>query len=129
MLLFKGIVFTIYYIFWLTNVVMKGYNCIVNIIKDNQVETIRLWGELMNKILVIVLVPLLESEYEVYIPINKKICTIKELIIKAIVELSDNELTDTWNLKLYDNDTGDILPNDIYVKNSNLVNGTKLVLI
>ena len=83
----------------------------------------------MNKILIIVIVPIIEIEYEIYVPINKKIGTIKELIIKAITELSDNELNDTFNLKLYDNDTGNILFNDVYVKDSNLVNGTKLVLI
>ena len=83
----------------------------------------------MNKILIIVNIPIIEMEYEIYVPINKKIGTIKELIIKAITELSDNELNDTFNLKLYDNDTGNILFNDVYVKDSNLVNGTKLVLI
>lgn len=83
----------------------------------------------MNKILIIVIVPMIEMEYEIYIPINKKIGTIKELIIKAITELSDNEINATFNLTLYDNDTGNILLNDFYVKDSNLVNGTKLVLI
>lgn len=83
----------------------------------------------MNKILVIVYVPLIELKYEVYIPINKKIGTVKDLIVKSINEMSDNSLNTNRALKLYNNDTGDVLPNNIYVKDSNMVNGTTLVLI
>ena len=81
----------------------------------------------MNKILVIVFVPTLEMQYEVYIPINKKIGTIKNIINQSINELSDGQLNDQ-NLELFDNDTGDVLPNNIYVKESRIRNGTKLVL-
>ncbi len=83
----------------------------------------------MNKILVIVYVPLIELKYEIYIPINKKIGTVKDLIVKSINEMSDNSLNTNRALKLYNNDTGDVLPNNIYVKDSNMVNGTTLVLI
>ena len=81
----------------------------------------------MNKILIIIFVPSIEMEYEVYIPINKKIGTIKNIIYKSINELSEGQLIDQ-NLELFDNDTGDVLPNNIYVKESRLKNGTKLVL-
>lgn len=83
----------------------------------------------MNKILIIVYVPLLETEYEIYIPVNKKIGTIKKLVIQSINELSNQNLNSCESLKLYENDTGDLLPNDVYVKNSHLSNGTRLVLI
>lgn len=83
----------------------------------------------MNKILVVVYVPKIEMEYEVFIPINRKIGTIKKLIVQAIDELSNQNLNSYESLKLYENDTGNLLPNNIYVKNSNLSNGTKLVLI
>jgi hypothetical protein len=83
----------------------------------------------MNKILIIVYVPLIELKYEIYIPINKKIGTVKDLIVKSINEMSDNSLNTNRALKLYNNDTGDVLPNNIYVKDSNMVNGTTLVLI
>ena len=83
----------------------------------------------MNKILITVYVPLIEAKYELYIPINKKIGTIKSLIIKSINEMSDNALNENQVLKLYNNDTGDVLPNNIYVRDSKMVNGTTLVLI
>lgn len=83
----------------------------------------------MNKILITVYVPLIEAKYEMFIPINKKIGTVKELIIKSINEMSDNALNENQVLKLYNNDTGDVLPNNVYVRDSKMVNGTTLVLI
>ena len=83
----------------------------------------------MDKVLIVVYVPFIEEKYELYIPINKKIGTIKNLIIKSINEMSDNILTNNQVLRLYSNDTGDVLPNNIFVKDCNIVNGTTLVLI
>lgn len=73
-----------------------------------------------NKILIIVYVPLIEEKYELYIPINKKIGTVKKLIIDSINEMTDDALNTGLDLKLYDNDTGDVLPNDVYVKERKL---------
>lgn len=83
----------------------------------------------MNRLLVIVSVPVLEQEYELYIPLNKKLGTVKKYIIKTIDELNDGALENLWNLTLCESDTGSVLANDIYVKDSKLLNGTRLVLI
>ena len=37
-----------------------------------------------NKILIIVYVPMIEEEYDIYIPVVKKVGTVKNLIIKII---------------------------------------------
>jgi len=83
----------------------------------------------MNKILIIVYIPLIEQEYDIYIPINKKIGTIKNTIIKSIVELSDGNIKNTSNLKLYDKETTNIYDNNIMVKDSGIKNGSKLILM
>ena len=83
----------------------------------------------MNKLLVIIYVPIIEGEYEVYIPLNKKVGLVRKLIINAISELSEQKINNIWDLKLYDNDTGSVLVDERYVKDSNLITGTKLVLI
>lgn len=82
----------------------------------------------MNKILVLVYVPLLEQEYDLLIPINKKIGTVKQVIINAISELSDGNLNVNQKLALYDKETGKKYDSDLYVKNSGIVNGTKMIL-
>ena len=42
-----------------------------------------------NKILIEVEIPLIEKKYDVFIPINKKVGTIKLLLEQALVELTD----------------------------------------
>ena len=82
-----------------------------------------------DKILVRVYLPLIEEEYDIYIPINKKIGTVKQLIISTIIEMSDADLSKINNLTLYDKETGGSFDNNIYVKNSTIRNGTKLLLL
>ncbi len=62
----------------------------------------------MNKFLVLVYVPLLEEEYNIYIPINKKIGTVKKIIINSIAELSEIPENKIINLKLYDKESSKI---------------------
>ena len=81
-----------------------------------------------NKILVIVYVPMLEKSFDIYIPIVKKVGTIKNLIIKIIEESSEGIFINDNCKYLYDKNTGEIIDDDQYVKNSGLQNGTKLIL-
>lgn len=81
-----------------------------------------------NKILVIVKVPFIEMEFEMYIPINKKIGYVKQMIISSIKERADGNLDDV-SLKLFDKETCSVFNNNIYVKESSIRNGTVLFLI
>jgi len=81
-----------------------------------------------NKILVMVYVPMIEREFDIYIPIVKKIGTIKKLIIKIIAEKSDGIFNDDNTKNLYDKITGDIIDDNLFVKESNLENGSKIIL-
>lgn len=83
----------------------------------------------MNKVLVIVYVPLLDKEYDIFIPVNKKIGTIKEKIIEGINEFSDDSLINVSGLRLYNKEKSREYNNNIYVKDSNIINGTKLILL
>ena len=83
----------------------------------------------MNKILVLVYFPLLEQEYDIYIPINKKIGTIKKTIIKSIYELNEGNIKNPEKLKLCDKETTNTYDNNVIVKNSGIKNGSKLILM
>ncbi len=83
----------------------------------------------MNKLLVLVYVPRLEQEYDILIPINKKVGTIKQIIINSIYELSDGSLEQKGSFQLFDKETGRKYENDVYVKDSGILNGTKLILL
>ena len=83
----------------------------------------------MNKLLVIVYVPLLDEHYDVFIPINKKIGTIKKIIIDSINEMSDNAIINPDKMRLFNKDDCRLYDNNIYVKNSSIKNGTILMLV
>lgn len=81
-----------------------------------------------NKILIMVYVPLIEKEFNIYIPIAKKIGTIKNLIIKVVEESSGGTFVNDGCKNLYDKLTGEKIDDNMFVKNSDIKNGTKLVL-
>lgn len=84
----------------------------------------------MNKYLITVIVPIIEFEYDIYIPNNKKIGTIKTLILESLGELSNNSFNKKINeVRMIDRDTGNEFENNMYVKDSGIKNGSKIIII
>ena len=81
-----------------------------------------------NKVMVIVYIPMLEKEYDMYIPTVKKVGTVKGLIIKIIEELSNGTFQGNNTMYLYDKTSGEKIKDDIFIKDSIIVNGSKLIL-
>ena len=82
----------------------------------------------MNKLLISVEVPSIEQSFDLFIPINKKMGTIKQYIIKSIHELSGGILNDK-NYLFFDIDTGTKYGNNVYVKDSGIKNGARIIMI
>lgn len=82
-----------------------------------------------NKILIRLYVPLIEKSYDLYIPINKKLGTIKRLIENGLVELTDNNYTISKETNFFSKDTGKIYNVNETVRDTDLVNGSKIILI
>ena len=59
-----------------------------------------------NKILIELEIPLTEKKYDIFIPINKKIGTIKSLIEQALVELTDKAYEIREDTNLYSKENG-----------------------
>ena len=64
-----------------------------------------------NKILIELEIPLIEVKYDMFIPINKKIGTIKSLIERSLIELTDMAYIPRSDTNLYSKETGDIYDN------------------
>lgn len=81
-----------------------------------------------NKILITVKVPLLEKEYDIYIPVSKYIKNTTELLINTIHELSEGHFPkkETVTLMLAD---GSILRDSYTIKNCGLKNGDTIILV
>ena len=83
-----------------------------------------------NKFLITIIVPTVEMEFNVYIPNNKKIGTIKKYIFDSIVELSNNAFhNELTNTRFINRETGQNLQNDMYVKDSGIKNGARVIVM
>ena len=82
-----------------------------------------------NKVLVKVYVPSIDEEYEIYIPTNETIKKVLELLIKSIYELSDSNLDQEEKHYILDPDTSTIYTNDQIIRDTNIKNSKKVILI
>ena len=60
-----------------------------------------------NKILIELEIPLIEKKYDLFIPINKKVGTIKRLIEQALMELTDNAYVMAEDTNFYSKESGE----------------------
>ncbi len=81
-----------------------------------------------NKILVELIVPEVEESYNVFLPINRKIGNVIILLSKAVSELTGGVYTVSNKTNLYDVSTGNAYNMDATVLDTNIRNGSKIVL-
>lgn len=81
-----------------------------------------------NKVLVEVVVPFLDESYNIYFPINRRIGNIICLINKALYEETYGVYTGSNTTALYDTSTGEVYDMNKLVRETNIKNGTKVVL-
>lgn len=82
-----------------------------------------------NKVLIELIVPDISEIYNVYIPINKKIGNIIELLNKAIGEISENNYVGSNKTSLYNRKTGNKYSVNVLVRETDIRNGTSLILL
>ena len=82
-----------------------------------------------NKIMIELEIPLIEKNYDLFIPINKKIGTIKRLIEEELVELTEGSYEIEESTNLYSKDTGNIYDVNKNVRDTDLKNGSRVILI
>lgn len=83
----------------------------------------------MNKILVKVYVPIIEEQYDILIPLNRRIYNVIKLLVKAINELSNGNYEPKTNPTLYDKITALPYDENLSIRESNIRNGTELILL
>ncbi len=82
-----------------------------------------------NKILIELYIPLIEKNYDLYIPINKKIGTIKRLIEEGLIDLTDHDYIIKEESNFYSKETGKVYDVNKSVRETDLKNGSRIVLI
>lgn len=82
-----------------------------------------------NKILVILNLPELDENYDIMIPISRKIGNIIELISKFLSEETEEKYKIDLHKNLYNKESGQRYNNNQLVIETDIRNGTRLVLI
>lgn len=84
---------------------------------------------IMNKVLVKLYIPTIERQYDVWLPINKKVYKVINLLIKAIYEFSGGYYKPSKFPMLYDRATAKMYDINLNVKENGIKNGSELILI
>ena len=82
-----------------------------------------------NKILLEVYIPSIEKEYDIFVPVNKKIGTIKKMIESGIKDLTDDVYSISKDTNLYSKDTGNMYDVNVSLIDTDLKNGSRVILI
>ena len=82
-----------------------------------------------NKILINLYVSYLDETYELFIPTNESIKKVVDLMVKSINDLSDNTLDLSIHYNIIDPTTSEIYKETSIVRDTNLVNGKKVIMI
>lgn len=82
-----------------------------------------------NKVLVELVVPTIESSFDVYLPINKRIGNIITLLNKTVAEFSEGCYEGTNNTALYNRETSEKYDVNTLLYNTDIRNGTTLILL
>ncbi|MBQ6285217.1 MAG: hypothetical protein IJK67_02770 [Bacilli bacterium] len=82
-----------------------------------------------NKILVDIYVPSFDEEYNIFIPLNKNIADVILLIGKSISEMKLIEEVNFNNYSLYNRETTLKYKPEMLVRETNIRNGVRLILM
>lgn len=82
-----------------------------------------------NKVLVRLVVPELDNNFDVFIPVNEIVWKIKKLLIKSVADLSGINLDINKKYTLINMTTGKIYTNNEIIIDTEIRNVTELVLM
>lgn len=82
-----------------------------------------------NKVLVKLYVPMIEAQYDIWIPTNRRTYKVILLMVKAIYELSGNYYMPKKLPMLWDKSTSKKYDINLTIKQNNIRNGAELILL
>ena len=82
-----------------------------------------------NKILIKLILPELDMTFDVFVPVNELVWKIKKLLIKSVSDITDIPLNINNQYILLNKDNCRIYSNNDIVVNTDIRNGSELILI
>ncbi len=82
-----------------------------------------------NKVLIKLMIPELSTSFDIFIPVNELVWKVKKLLVKSVSDLINMELNLNLGYELLNKDTGMMYKNNDIIINTDIRNGTELLLI
>ncbi len=82
-----------------------------------------------NKVLVSVNVPSLENNFDVYIPVNRKVYSVINMLKASLFELSQGAFNLNNNYVLYDAISGNSYDLNKLIRDTDIRNGSTIILL
>lgn len=83
-----------------------------------------------NKVLVQLIVPYLDSKYDLFVPVNVRVGNVIDLLCKTLNEITNGLYDENReDKKLYNAITGEVYNIQDLVRKTNIRNGSKIVLL
>lgn len=83
----------------------------------------------MNKVLIKLYVPLIEQQYDVLIPINKKVFQVIKLLVKSVNDLTGGYYRVNELPMLYDKITAEMYDINSTIKENDIKNGSEIIML
>lgn len=82
-----------------------------------------------NKILIKVVVPQIDQDFDIYVPVNELIWKVKKLISKSIFDLTSSNFDFSKEYVFINSKTHQIYEENAIIINTDIRNGTELMLV
>lgn len=82
-----------------------------------------------NKILIKLYVPFIDEIYELFIPTNESVKKVVDLVVKSVHDLSGGSLSLDVKYHIMDPEISQIYLESSIIRDTNIVNGKKIVLV
>lgn len=82
-----------------------------------------------NKVLVKLMIPEIDENYDLYLPLNKQIGNVIELLNKSLKEITKGAFIPSEERHIYNRDTGEVYDPNVILKDTNIRNSTTIVLL
>lgn len=82
-----------------------------------------------NKVLVTINVPSLEIKVDMFVPVNKKIYSVISMMKKSLFQLSEGSFSLNKSYVLYNEKTGKSYDMNLLVRDTDLRNNSKVILL
>ena len=82
-----------------------------------------------NKVLVTINVPSLEIKFDMFVPVNKKVYSVIDMMKKSLYTLSFGSFSINKIYTLYNEETGQIYDVNSLVRDTDLRNNSKVILL